>query len=97
MPASAHLRSRAGSNASQMLKINGDPLHHNWDLQAFWPEPAKLKVPELLPPDVERSYLQAERNFAQVGNEEASGMMYRKALDVAVKKIELPPVPWTVS
>jgi hypothetical protein len=41
----------------------------------------------LLPPDVERAYLQAERNFPTEGNEEASGVMYRKALDIGLKKI----------
>ncbi|UFW75160.1 DUF4145 domain-containing protein [Bradyrhizobium sp. WU425] len=41
-----------------------------------------------MPADVERIYLQAERNFPIEGNEEAAGTMYRKALDVGLKKID---------
>jgi uncharacterized protein DUF4145 len=37
---------------------------------------------------VARVYLQAERNFVVEGNEEASGTMYRKALDIGLKKID---------
>jgi hypothetical protein len=54
----------------------------------FWPEQPQPNIPELLPPDIVRVYLQAERNFPIVGNEEASGTMYRKALDVGLKKID---------
>lgn len=43
---------------------------------------------ELLPPDVARIYLQAERNFPIAGNEEAAGTMYGKALDIGLKKID---------
>ncbi len=45
-------------------------------------------IPELLPPDVERIYLQAERNFPIKGNEEAAGAMYGKSLDIGLKKID---------
>jgi hypothetical protein len=41
-----------------------------------------------LPPEVERVYLQAERNFPISGNEEAAGTMYRKALDVGLTIID---------
>ena len=37
---------------------------------------------ENLPPDDERIYLAAERNFPTGGNEEPAGAMYRKALGV---------------
>jgi hypothetical protein len=43
-----------------------------------------LLIPENLPADVERIYIQAERNFPVAGNEEAAGTMYRKALDVGL-------------
>jgi hypothetical protein len=36
---------------------------------------------------VERVYLEAERNFPILGIEEATGTMYRKALDIALEKI----------
>lgn len=59
-----------------------------WAIQDFWPEVPIPTAPELLPPDVTRVYLQAERNFTILGNEEAAGIMYRKALDVGLKKID---------
>jgi Domain of unknown function (DUF4145) len=68
--------------------FQGDPTTLNWSIVGFWPKDPGPLVPEYLPPDIERTFLQAERNFQPVGNEEASGMMYRKALDVGVKKID---------
>lgn len=66
----------------------GDLTDYGWRLKAFWPNPPGPLIPELLPPDVERVYLQAERNFPVAGNEEAAGTMYRKALDIGLKKID---------
>jgi hypothetical protein len=71
-----------------LMQHPGDILHVGWKIDQFWPEPPGPLIPELLPPDVERVYLQAERNFPIAGNEEAAGTMYRKALDVALKKID---------
>jgi hypothetical protein len=59
-----------------------------WFADQFWPEAPKPVVPEHLPPDVTRIYLQAERNFPVGGNEEAAGIMYGKALDIGLKKID---------
>jgi hypothetical protein len=59
---------------------SGDVLTVGWRIDSFWPEAPGPLIPELLPPDVERVYLQAERNFPIAGNEEAAGTMYRKAL-----------------
>lgn len=53
-----------------------------------WPEPPASEIPAHLPADITRVYVQAERNFAVSGNEEAAGIMYGKALDIAVKKID---------
>lgn len=58
------------------------------EVDEFWPQPPGPIIPENMPPDVERIYLQAERNFPIEGNEEAAGTMYRKALDVGLKKID---------
>jgi len=65
-----------------------DITTHNWVVTEFWPKVPGPLIPENLPPDVERIYLQAERNFPVEGNEEAAGTMYRKALDVGLKKID---------
>jgi hypothetical protein len=61
---------------------------YGWTAEQFWPPPPAPVIPEHLPTDVERIYLQAERNFQIEGNEEAAGTMYRKALDVGLKKID---------
>ncbi|WP_164988159.1 DUF4145 domain-containing protein [Bradyrhizobium betae] len=88
MPSAAHL---------QIIRAPGnDPRQWGEDLDVtrffevitFWPEPPGPVIPENMPADVERIYLQAERNFPTDGNEEAAGTMYRKALDVGLKKID---------
>ena len=91
MPSSAHLFGAGAQLMASQLQANfsGDPTTVRWSIVGFWPEAPKPAVPEFLPPDVERAYLQAERNFTVSGNEEASGTMYRKALDVGLKKIDL--------
>jgi hypothetical protein len=78
---------RAAASPSSVMQAPGDVLDMGWTIEDFWPEPPGPLIPELLPPDVERAYLQAERNFPTEGNEEASGVMYRKALDIGLKKI----------
>jgi hypothetical protein len=63
-------------------------LDLDYAIKGFWPTVPEPSIPELLPPDIVRVYLQAERNFPIAGNEEAAGTMYRKALDVGLKKID---------
>ncbi len=65
-----------------------DASDFGWEIEEFWPATPKPLIPENLPPDVERIYLQAERNFPIEGNEEASGTMFRKALDIGLRKID---------
>jgi len=77
-----------GAAPTTVMQSPGDVLNMGWAIEKFWPEPPGPLIPELLPPDVERVYLQAERNFPIKGNEEAAGTMYRKALDIALKKID---------
>jgi hypothetical protein len=67
---------------------DGDIIKFRWKVEKFWPEPPAPNIPENLPPDIERIYLQAERNFPIEGNEEAAGTMYRKALDVGLKSVD---------
>lgn len=82
----------AGSKRHAAIKEaiaeDGDLKDVGWGLVEFWPSVPGPLIPEHLHPDVARAFLQAERNFAINGNEEASGMMYRKALDVGLKKID---------
>jgi hypothetical protein len=74
--------------AQNIDQYNGDILDAGWEVVEFWPRPPGPLIPERLPSDVERIYLQAERNYPIEGNEEAAGTMFRKALDVGLKKID---------
>jgi hypothetical protein len=67
--------SGAAASHGTMMQSAGDVLNMGWAIERFWPEPPGPLIPELLPPDVERAYLQAERNFPIAGNEDASGTM----------------------
>lgn len=91
LPSCASLKARPSRNhlaVGQFAEYNGDIEEMGWAPDQIWPEPPKPNIPELLPPDVARVYLQAERNFPVAGNEEAAGMMYGKALDIGLKKID---------
>lgn len=65
-----------------------DVSDYGWEAMGFWPSVSEPEIPENLPPEVTRIYLQAERNFPMEGNEEAAGTMYRKALDIGLKRID---------
>ena len=60
----------------------------SWQVKQLWAICSRAQGPRSLPTDVARIYLQAERDFPMKGNEEAAGTMYRKALDVGLKKID---------
>jgi hypothetical protein len=64
-----------------------DYLNAGWAIDKFWPEAPKPLIPEYLPFDVARIYLQG-RNFPILGNEEVAGIMYGKSLDIGLKKID---------
>ena len=74
--------------ASTIKSTGGEITQFGWAVTDFWPEPPKPLIPEYLSPDIARVYLQAERNFPTEGNEEAAGMMYRKARDIGLTKID---------
>lgn len=91
LPSGATVRPRSVSQRNgfqTLLKSNADVLQNGWHIVDFWPKPPAPKVPDLLPKDVARIYLQAERNLDIEGNEEAAGTMYRKALDVGLRKVD---------
>ncbi|MBL8883240.1 MAG: DUF4145 domain-containing protein [Hyphomicrobium sp.] len=89
LPACMHVvGGRSGGLHAAVFEKTPDPCSQGWPVMGFWPEASRVQIPEYLPADVERAFKQAEDNYARVGNEEAAGMMYRKALDVAVKKID---------
>jgi hypothetical protein len=87
MPSAAHLVQMGPSNITPE-SFGGDPTTAGWKIMHFWPDVPAPLVPEYVPPEIVRVYLQAERNFPMEGNEDAAGTMYRKALDIALKKID---------
>ena len=91
-PSCASLQSNSVNiSASQLLSgYNGDPTEASggWQVIQFWPMGPEPRIPKHMPPNVERVYLQAEHNFPTVGQEDASGTMYRKALDIGLLQID---------
>lgn len=53
-------------------------------IAVVFPTPPEPRVPTHLPPSTEVAFLQAERAFAR-GDADAAGMMYRRALETALK------------
>ena len=70
---------------TKFLQHGNGPDVWNLSVVAVWPSPPKPTVPDHVPATVERAILQAERNYPTVGNEEASAMMYRRSLELALK------------
>jgi len=91
LPSCAHMEAKERTtdvvHQSQLQGQQGDLTQYKWEVVKFWPVAPGPLIPEHLPPEIERVYLQAERNFPISGNEEAAGTMYRKALDVGLKMI----------
>ncbi|MCK1583224.1 DUF4145 domain-containing protein [Bradyrhizobium sp. 168] len=88
MPSAALLQVVHGLGNNPRDWNEDDDVTDYFKVKAFWPQPPGPVIPENMPTDVERIYLQAERNLPIEGNEEAAGTMYRKALDVGLKKID---------
>jgi Domain of unknown function (DUF4145) len=51
-----------------------------------WPKAVSLSAPNHLPASVEKAFLQGEGNFGRPGFEEAAALMYRRALELALKE-----------
>jgi hypothetical protein len=92
MPISARLEKinpmSSARDAHELNSFNTDIKELNWRIAETWPTIPLPSIPEFIPPDVARVLLQGESNFTTEGNEEAAGMMYRKALDIGLKKID---------
>jgi hypothetical protein len=89
LPSCGILDAPGGANIrpDQVLGHPGDLLDDKWQVLEFWPTPPAPAIPEHIPDAVGRALLQAERNAVTAGNEEAAGIMYRKALDLAITSI----------
>lgn len=57
-----------------------------WEVIDSWPAMPKPRVPDLLTADVEKAFLQGEKNLQMDGCEEPAATMFRRALDLALKE-----------
>ena len=73
-----------GARLSLYLQQSFDCSQQHFAIRKTWPQPDPARIPEHLDQRVIRALSQAESNFAISGNEEAAGMMYRRALEVAL-------------
>ena len=75
-----------GANDLSMLNRSDSKLEAlHFELLEVWPKKGSLSAPADMPAAVERSFLQAERNYAMADCEEAAATMYRRALDLGIK------------
>jgi hypothetical protein len=88
MPSCATVEGNGSASMGNWANHLGDIAELGWQVREFWPEVPGPTIPENLPTDVERIYLPAEHNYPTAGQEEPAGAMYRKALDVGLKKID---------
>lgn len=63
------------------------PSYNGWELVEIWPEPPAPNLPDALPPQVAKAFMQAEDNFHREGMEEVAAGAYGRALDVGTKLI----------
>lgn len=74
-----------GQRLARYLQNPFGPEMAELEVSQTWPKPAEPSVPAHVPESIARAVLQAERNFPTNGNEEASAMMYRRSLELALK------------
>lgn len=85
-----------GGYIAEILKTDGDSPHSikgniedvsYLHIENEYPSPQDISAPDYLPENINTFYIQAADSL-RVGNLDASSMMSRKALEVAVKKLD---------
>jgi len=69
----------------KLVQENSDVKTIGLSVVETFPKPPVPEIPTHLPETIERAFMQAERNFHISGNEEASALMYRRSLELAIK------------
>lgn len=80
---------------AQVKTAKGDPCkytaelasQHGYGVFETYPKPKKLESPQYIPDNIKNFFMQALKNL-RGENWDASGMMSRKVLDVATKKMD---------
>lgn len=86
------LCTQSGTVQGNVVHVIGPAMQRPTDLAAsgfqihnLWPAPRAPDVPDALPDEVRRSFLQGEKNFHSPDCEEAAATMYRRSLDLGLK------------
>ncbi len=88
-PSSARIDAASNNLPIQQISQQNKSFNSsNYSIIELWPSPKEPSIPSALPENVHRAMKQAESNFAIHGNEEAAGVMYRRALEVGLKAID---------
>jgi hypothetical protein len=72
--------------AKKTLLGNGNVETLGYKVLSLWPQAEELALPAHLPPTVEKAYRAAETNFGLPDCEDAAAMLYRRAIDVAIRE-----------
>ncbi len=75
------------NRAFKLVSEKGSLHEFSFEVLELWPKPTAPRVPDHLPASVERAFLQGELTYAMAGCEDAAAMMYRSALEMALKEL----------
>lgn len=70
---------------SQTLMGQGSVTNLGYQVLEIWPALAEPPIPNHLPPEVEKAFKGAERNFSMEDGEDAAAMLYRRSIDIAIR------------
>jgi hypothetical protein len=90
------IQSDIAKDAVELMKRTDDVLQAYFNVAQIWPQPQPSVIPANLPPEVERAFTQAERNYQMSGCEEPASLMYRRSLELALKHLH-PKVTGTLA
>lgn len=74
------------AQASSVLMGEGNVVTLGFKLKDFWPKPEPPNIPAHLPESVAKAFRAAENNYQMVDGEDAAAMLYRRAIDVAIRE-----------
>lgn len=75
------------ARAKDLMTRTDDVLQSWFQVAHIWPGPRETVIPANLPTEVERAFVQAERNYQMAGCEEPAALMYRRSLELAIKAL----------
>lgn len=64
---------------------HGSVTNLGYHVIEVWPKLTESAIPNHLPPEVEKAFKGAERNFSMEDGEDAAAMLYRRSIDIAIR------------